>query len=215
MRTKHVVQAIIFVALLGSLGFNYMLWKTKENIQLVNDKIIDDYVARNKGMQGDLDRKGDYIRELEGRLGVFYGTSSFGSERDNQKIIHEELGGQMEVVLDCGSRVDLVFELEGERTFGMVACEIDWAYKWAEGIGQSIYYWLKLNYPIMRRTKEQGVPLNPRTLHRPMVILLAKGKDSGWEKYRDKVEFVGKFLPRPGLACWVFDAETKTWLDKE
>jgi len=144
-----------------------------------------------------------------------FGSSTYGSERDNQIIIHKEVGGQMEVVLDCGARVDLVFELEGERTFGMVACEIDWAKKWAEGVGQSIYYWLKLNDPIIRATKERRVPLNPQTLHRPIVILLAKGSGSGWEKYRDRVEFVGRFLPRPGLACWVFDAETKTWLDKD
>ena len=157
----------------------------------------------------------EYVISLESELPTFGDSARYGTERDNQKIINEELGGQMEVVLDCGSRVDLVFELEDQKSFNMVACEVDWAKKWAEGIGQSIYYWLKLNDPIIKSDKEEGVPLNPRALHRPLVILLAKGDDSGWEKYRDRVEFVGKFLPRPGLTCWVFDAENKTWLDKE
>ena len=50
--------------------------------------------------------------------------------------------------------------------------------------------------------------IDPESCYLPMVILLAKGADSGWEKYRDRVEFCK-------MRCWVFDAETKTWLDKE
>jgi hypothetical protein len=47
----------------------------------------------------------------------------------------------------------------------------------------------------------------------PVVILLAKGADSGWEKYRDRAELCERIVR--GMRVWVFDAETKTWLDKE
>ncbi len=217
MKAKSIVQASLFVALLGSLGFNYMFFK----IIASNKQLREIEQSRTSEILKDLDRTRDAYYDalndnerLKGKSGEAF-SSQYGSERDNQRIINSELGGEMEVVLDCGSRVDLVFELEDQKSFNMVACEVDWANKWAEGIGQSIYYWLKLNDPIIRKVKEEGASLNPRALHRPLVILLAKGNGSGWEKYRDRVEFVGKFLPRPGLTCWVFDAETKTWLDKE
>jgi len=106
-------------------------------------------------------------------------TSNYGTERWWQDVIQEEIGGQKEFRLDDGTRVDLLFNHH--------ACEIDWATKWAEGIGQSIYYGLK-------------------TDRDPLVILLAK-KD-GWEKYRDRVEFCG-------VECWVFDTRTQGWVDKD
>jgi len=212
MKISDILYGILFVVsgLTLVLGGNWIIgsFESLTNEKTSLQKQVTTLQDTNNNLRG-------YVAALESELPNFGDSARYGTERDNQKIINEELGGQMEVVLDCGSRVDLVFELEDQKTFGMVACEIDWAKKWAEGIGQSIYYWLKLNDPIIRRTKEQGVPLNPQVLHRPIVILLAKGKDSGWEKCRDRVEFVGQFLPRPGLACWVFDAETKTWLDKE
>ncbi len=106
-------------------------------------------------------------------------TSNYGTERWWQDVIQEEIGGQKEFRLDDGTRVDLLFPHQ--------ACEIDWATKWAEGIGQSIYYGLK-------------------TDRDPLVILLAK-KD-GWEKYRDRVEFCG-------VECWVFDTRIQGWVDKD
>lgn len=211
MKISDILYGLLFVVsgLTLVLGGNWILdsFESLTNEKTSLQKQVTTLQDTNNNLRG-------YIATLESELPNFGDSARYGTERDNQKIINEELGGQMEVVLDCGSRVDLVFELEDQKSFNMVACEVDWAKKWAEGIGQSIYYWLKLNDPIIRSVKEQGVPLNPRTLHRPLVILLAKGKDSGWEKYRDRVEFVGKYLPRPGLTCWVFDAETKTWLDK-
>ena len=211
MKISDILYGLLFVVsgLTLVLGGNWILdsFESLTNEKTSLQKQVTTLQDTNNNLRG-------YIATLESELPNFGDSARYGTERDNQKIINEELGGQMEVVLDCGSRVDLVFELEDQKSFNMVACEVDWAKKWAEGIGQSIYYWLKLNDPIIRSVKEQGTPLNPRTLHRPLVILLAKGKDSGWEKYRDRVEFVGKYLPRPGLTCWVFDAETKTWLDK-
>ena len=65
-----------------------------------------------------------------------FGSSAFGTERYWQDIIHEELSNNLEwesigkeVRLDDGTRIDLLFPHQ--------ACEIDWATKWAEGIGQS------------------------------------------------------------------------------
>lgn len=132
-----------------------------------------------------------------------FGASQYGTERDNQEIIHEELGGEMEWRLDDGTRIDLVLE-DPKRTI-----EIDWDKKWAEGIGQAIYYMMKLNEQNLELQKQSGVMnVDPSNFYQPLVILLAKGSDSGWEKYRDRVEFCK-------MRCWVFDAQTKTWLDKE
>ena len=115
-----------------------------------------------------------------------FGAPRYGTERWWQDVIHEELSQkdgweslEKEHRLDDGTRVDLLFPRE--------ACEIDWADKWAEGVGQSIYYGLK-------------------TRKAPLVILLAK-KD-GWEKYRDRVQYCG-------VECWVFDTRTEEWVDKD
>ena len=106
-------------------------------------------------------------------------TQRYGTETYWQDIIQKEIGGEKEYRLDDGTRVDLLFDDK--------ACEIDWANKWAEGIGQSIYYGLKTDRP-------------------PLVILLAK-KD-GWEKYRDRVEYCD-------IECWVYDTRIEGWVDHE
>lgn len=108
-----------------------------------------------------------------------FATQRYGTETYWQDIIQKEIGGEKEYRLDDGTRVDLLFEDK--------ACEIDWANKWAEGIGQSIYYGLKTERP-------------------PLVILLAK-KD-GWEKYRDRVEYCK-------IECWVYDTRIEGWVDHE
>lgn len=113
-------------------------------------------------------------------------AAKYGTEVYWQDIIHEELTRRSgwesigkEVRLDDGTRVDLLFPNQ--------ACEIDWANKWAEGVGQSIYYGLK-------------------TRRAPLVLLLVK-KD-GWEKYRDRVVYCG-------VECWVYDTRTAEWIEKE
>ena len=108
-----------------------------------------------------------------------FATQRYGTETYWQDIIQKEIGGEKEYRLDDGTRVDLLFEDK--------ACEIDWANKWAEGIGQSIYYGLKTERP-------------------PLVILLAK-KD-GWEKYRDRVEYCD-------IECWVYDTRIEGWVDHD
>ena len=165
------------------------------------------------GMREDLASAYSELQELQGSR---YEVNSYGTESDNQKIIFSELGGEMEKVLEDGTRVDLVFEDEESRGPSMRACEIDWATKWAEGVGQAVYYTVKLNEPIINGALQSDGPLNVdnvRKLHMPVVILLAKGADSGWEKYRDRAELCERVIR--GMRVWVFDADTKTWLDKE
>lgn len=214
MKISDIVLGILCVTILGLSGFCYMLWQTKENLHLANDKIVQGLVAKVEAMQSDLDNKDEYIQELKLQLnlrdqlieemnGDKFGASEFGTEIDNQKIIFAELGGEMEYVLSDGSRVDIVTDNPRE------AIEIDWANKRYEGIGQAIFYMFALNAELILEARESGVvDVSKLKYYQPRVILLAKGAGSGWEKYRDQVEFCK-------MRCWVFDAETKTWLDKE
>jgi len=93
-----------------------------------------------------------------------------------QDLINEGLGGITEYVLDDGTRVDILLVDH--------AIEVDWQTKWAEGVGQAIYYG--------RKTKRNSV-----------VLLLAT--NDNWEKYKDRVEFCG-------LECWVYDTRNSKWV---
>ena len=169
------------------------------------------HLDESSALKFELDIRDKQISEMEDDIESAYaefefnfGQSAYGTERDNQKIIHEELGGKIELRLDDGTRVDLVLDESNKR-----AIEIDWDKKWAEGVGQATYYMMKLNVKQLEMNRKNGVvDIDPESYYTPMVILLAKGADSGWEKYRDRVEFCR-------MRCWVFDAKTKTWLDKE
>lgn len=54
------------------------------------------------------------------------------NERHYQTLLCDELGGDMEVVLEDRTRVDCLTD--------EYAIEVDFAKKWAESIGQSLYY---------------------------------------------------------------------------
>ena len=58
-------------------------------------------------------------------------------EKDYQKCCGILMDGDIEVRLDDGSRCDIVTK--------EYAIEVDFAYKWAEAIGQSLYYAAMLN----------------------------------------------------------------------
>ena len=58
-------------------------------------------------------------------------------ESDYQTIFLEYVNGHEEVVLDDRSRVDIITNEH--------AIEIDYANKWAEAVGQSLFYALKTN----------------------------------------------------------------------
>ncbi len=53
-------------------------------------------------------------------------------EKHYQTLLCDELGGEMEYVLQDRTRVDCLTD--------EYAIEVDFAKKWAEGIGQSLYY---------------------------------------------------------------------------
>ncbi len=53
-------------------------------------------------------------------------------EKHYQTLLCEELDGELEVVLKDKTRVDCLTD--------QYAIEVDFAKKWAEGIGQSLYY---------------------------------------------------------------------------
>jgi hypothetical protein len=210
MKIRDIITGIVLIGFAASswnlLNTYYNEVDNASALQLKID-LRDQQIA---GMRNDLE---SIYSELEGER---FGASEFGTERSNQVIIHNELGGEMERVLEDGTRVDLVFQDENSRGPSMRACEIDWATKWAEGVGQAIYYTVKLNEPIINGATQSGGPLNVdnvKKLHMPVVILLAKGADSGWEKYRDRAEFCERVVS--GIRVWVFDAETKTWLDRD
>ena len=214
MKIKDIITGIILVGFAASSWYFYNAYCNEVDgasaLQLKID-LRDQQIA---GMRDDLESVYSELQEIKGDSR--YNSFSYGTERDNQKIIFSELGGEMEKILEDGTRVDLVFEDEEARGPSMRACEIDWAKKWAEGVGQAIYYTVKLNEPIINGAMQSDGPLNVdniRKLHMPVVILLAKGADSGWEKYRDRAELCERVVR--GMRVWVFDAETKTWLDKE
>ena len=58
-------------------------------------------------------------------------------EREYQNAWAEKYNAQVEVILDDGTRVDCLTE--------EYAIEFDFANKWAEAIGQSLYYAIKTN----------------------------------------------------------------------
>lgn len=94
------------------------------------------------------------------------------TERYYQLKIQEQIGGVTEYVLDDGSRVDLLLPNK--------AIEIDWDHKWAEGIGQSLYYGIKTSRP-------------------PVVLLLTDNQTNN--KYSNKVR-------QCGVECWLFNIRT-------
>ncbi|OPX26860.1 MAG: hypothetical protein B1H07_03365 [Campylobacteraceae bacterium 4484_166] len=84
------------------------------------------------------------------------------NEKYYQNIFCKKLSGRTEVVLDDKTRVDCLTDI--------YAIEVDWAKKWAQGIGQALYYGLK-------------------TKKRPAVALIVGHKD---QRYIKRLETVAK-----------------------
>ncbi|MBI5026613.1 MAG: hypothetical protein HZC12_07820 [Nitrospirae bacterium] len=83
------------------------------------------------------------MKKLVRVLALFLFTVSIASaghlykEKDYQKAWCEKQGGILEYVLDDGTRVDCLLP--------EVAVEFDFGNKWAESIGQALYYGIKTN----------------------------------------------------------------------
>ncbi|RLA75662.1 MAG: hypothetical protein DRG11_00220 [Epsilonproteobacteria bacterium] len=84
------------------------------------------------------------------------------NEKYYQSIFCKKHGGQTEVVLDDNTRVDCLT--------ANYAIEVDWAKKWAESIGQALYYGIKTN-------------------KRPAVALIVEQKD---HKHKKRLQTVAK-----------------------
>ncbi len=83
-------------------------------------------------------------------------------EKYYQKIFCKNKNGRIEVVLEDRTRVDCLTATH--------AIEVDWAKKWAEGIGQALYYGIK-------------------TDKRPAVALIVGAKD---QKHLKRLRTVAK-----------------------
>lgn len=92
-------------------------------------------------------------------------------EKEYQQVWCTQNNGQMEVVLPDGARVDCVTDTH--------AIEFDFANKWAESIGQSLYYGLITG-------KEPGV-----------VLILEQPKKE--QRYIRRLETVAK---KTGIMVW-------------
>jgi len=84
------------------------------------------------------------------------------NEKYYQKIFCKNKNGRIEVVLEDRTRVDCLTATH--------AIEVDWAKKWAEGIGQALYYGIK-------------------TDKRPAVALIVGTKD---QRYLKRLRTVAK-----------------------
>lgn len=100
-------------------------------------------------------------------------------ERYYQDIFAEAIRGKTEVVLSDGARVDIVTD-----TF---AIEVDFAYKWAESIGQSMYYSEMLN-------KKTGV-----------LLIMRNDKD---DRYLNRLM---KIAIKYSITVWVINVEGNSW----
>ncbi len=91
-------------------------------------------------------------------------------------LIAKALNGVPEYLLPDKARVDILTHTE--------AIEVDWAHKWAEGIGQALYY-------------------GAMTKRTPVVLLLMNTADE--ERYLFRVRAVIDAHSRTRLTLWLFN----------
>lgn len=101
-------------------------------------------------------------------------TTTLAGEREEVAAIARTYGLEAEVPLPDNSRVDLL-----HRTY---AIEADWSDKWAEGIGQALYYAIA-------------------TDRHPGVLLLRKA-DTSDEAFSAHVQRCKKVCVKHGIALW-------------
>lgn len=94
-------------------------------------------------------------------------------------LIAKAIGGVPEYVLADRARIDILTAAE--------AIEVDWAHKWAEGIGQALYYGA-----VTRKT--------------PVVLLLMDTADE--ERYLIRVRKVISTYSGTRLKLWLFNMHT-------
>lgn len=72
-----------------------------------------------------------YLVAFMSYFGLLFADTKL-NEAHYQRLAAKELQGEVEVVLKDKTRVDILTKTH--------AIEVDWASKWAEGIGQSLHY---------------------------------------------------------------------------
>ena len=114
---------------------------------------------------------------------VMFTLSAFSQTRQKESYYQEafaqEIGGETEIVLSDRTRVDIVTD--------KYAIEVDFGYKWAEAIGQSLYYEKMLD-------KQAGV------------LLVLEGREE--ERFLNRLM---KVAVEHGIKVWVWDWTTDTW----
>jgi hypothetical protein len=110
-------------------------------------------------------------------------TGLFSQEKQRESYYQEEfakvLKGETEIVLPDRTRVDIVTE--------KYAIEVDFGYKWAEAIGQALYYEKMLD-------KQAGV------------LLVLEGREE--ERFLNRLMTVAV---EHGIKVWVWDWTNDTW----
>lgn len=96
-----------------------------------------------------------------------------------QNMFAKEIKGQTEVVLNDKARVDIVTDT--------YAIEVDFAYKWAESIGQSLYYGLMM-------------------YRKPGVVLIVDGN-----KEQQYVNRLLSTAEKYGITVWILDYRTNKY----
>jgi len=98
-------------------------------------------------------------------------------EADYQRVWARANGGEVEVRLDDGTRVDILTDTH--------AIEVDYAAKWAEAIGQCLYY-------------------AARTGRTPAILLIADTANDKWLAYLERIGTVSRYI-KIDIPVWVIE----------
>ncbi|MFA5207270.1 MAG: hypothetical protein WC428_01175 [Candidatus Paceibacterota bacterium] len=127
------------------------------------------------------------MKKILSLLLLLVSLTAFSQRHQHEKYYQDKFAeliyGRTEVVLDDRARVDIVTD-----TF---AIEVDFAPKWAESIGQSLYYAEKLH-------KKAGV------------LLIIKGNDD--QRYTERLITIAK---KYNITIWFIDYTSEKWKTKK
>jgi hypothetical protein len=128
----------------------------------------------------------NYDYEQHFKNDVYENTVEVGSNGEPNELywshaLATELQGEAEYRLDDGARIDILLPKE--------AIEIDWPKKWAEGVGQALFYGSKTNKT-------------------PVVLYLVSNLKEE-EKYINRGKIAAK---KGGVEVWLYDITNEKWI---
>lgn len=97
--------------------------------------------------------------------------------------VAKEFGGQVEFRTYDGARIDILTPA--------YAIEVDWAKKWAEGVGQAAYYGCAVS-------------------RKPVLILLIKNRKA-------EIQYISRAMVAGAYAnvdIWLYDISSKQWINR-